>query len=64
MQQVNVFIETSSRFRGNVERKCGAVNSAPDRERDKGAFWKGNWNISSGHITHHGRCAGSHDESL
>lgn len=25
MQQVNVFIETSSRFRGNVERKCGYV---------------------------------------
>lgn len=27
MQQVNVFIETSSRFRGNVERKCGYVLS-------------------------------------
>lgn len=27
MQQVNVFIETSSRFRGNAERKCGYVLS-------------------------------------
>lgn len=27
MQQVNIFIETSSRFRGNVERKCGYVLS-------------------------------------
>ena len=27
MQQVNVFIETSSRFCGNVERKCGYVLS-------------------------------------
>ena len=27
MQRVNVFIETSSRFRGNVERKCGYVLS-------------------------------------
>lgn len=27
MQQVNVFIETSSQFRGNVERKCGYVLS-------------------------------------
>lgn len=27
MQQVKVFIETSSRFRGNVERKCGYVLS-------------------------------------
>ena len=27
MQQVNVFIETGSRFRGNVERKCGYVLS-------------------------------------
>lgn len=39
-----------------------AVDSAPDRERDKGAFWKGNWNISSGHIAYHGGCTGSHDE--
>lgn len=32
-----------------------AVDSAPDRERDKGAFWKGSWNISSGYFTYHGR---------
>ena len=41
-----------------------AVDSAPDRERDKGAFWKGNWNISSGHIAYHGGCTGSHDENI
>ena len=66
MQQVNVFI----RDKQPVSRKCGkkmricAVDSAPDRERDKGAFWKGNWNISSGHIAYHGGCTGSHDENL
>ena len=35
MQQVNVFIETSSRFRGNVERKCGYVLSTQLRTGKK-----------------------------
>ena len=33
MQQVNVFIETSSRFRGNVERKCGYVLSTQGKRQ-------------------------------
>lgn len=35
MQRVDVFIETSSRFRGNVERKCGYVLSTQLRNEEK-----------------------------
>lgn len=35
MQKVDVFIETSSRFRGNVERKCGYVLSTQLRNEEK-----------------------------
>lgn len=69
MQQVNVFIETSSRFRGNVERKCGYVLSTQLRtgKETREHFGRVTGTYHQAillHIAYHGGCTGSHDESL
>lgn len=51
MQQVKVFIETSSRFRGNVERKCGYVLSTQLR-------------TGEGTKEHLGRVAGTYHQAI